>query len=518
MGAVVFVGGRLFTGTRLVEALACEDGRVVAAGTRRAVLRGRPTGAERVDLGGHLAVPGLIDAHLHLLESVRLEEGVDLAGVRDALELLEKVGRAAAAGPDRPVFGTGWDEERMDGRRLPSLRELDRRVPERPAALLRVCTHVGLVNSRALEALGFDDASPDPPGGRLGRDASGRLNGLLYERALDGVAPLLEPFYAERDELLRATLERWAALGLTTVAAMSASPLEARLLSRASREGGLPVRVAVYFRRPGAEALGPLLREARAPDVVPVGAKLVADGSLGARTAWLGAPYSDAPGSSGGPLLSDDELLREGSAAEAAGLQLAVHAIGDRAVSKALDLFERVAPARPPRIEHASLVPPPLVDRLARAAPGVVVQPRFVDSDRWIGARLGRERSRHAYPFRTLLARGLTLAGSSDAPVESVDPWTGLRAAVVRADGRPEEAVDALAALRMYTLNAGRVLGHPEWGSLEPGGCADLLELSAPTLEAAIGRGAGAVTRVYRAARAVGPGPRAGGGRAPRTA
>jgi hypothetical protein len=244
------------------------------------------------------------------------------------------------------------------------------------------------------------------------------------------------------------------------------------------------------------------------------GVKAITDGSFGARTAWLSEPYDDLPSETGFPVGSSDELADGIAEAGRLGLQVALHAIGDRAVYRVLRLLQ-VANAGPtPRIEHASLVPPNLYPMLDRVRPHLVVQPRFVVSDSWLPERLGTVRARFAYPFRSLLDRGYRLAGSSDAPVESFDPWTGIAAAVHRGDRRPggrdrggSEQISVEAAVRLYTIGAGAALEEPGLGTLEAGAPADLVRLSTTTLEAALAAGRGAVAETWRDGVQVSPAP-----------
>jgi predicted amidohydrolase YtcJ len=224
--------------------------------------------------------------------------------------------------------------------------------------------------------------------------------------------------------------------------------------------------------------------------------KAFADGAFGPRTAWLSSPYSDETAGSGGPVGDDRVIAERLASAAGAGLAPAVHAIGDRGLARALGMVAPWTgdPDRPPaRIEHAALTPPELLTSLASVRPFLVVQPGFLLSDHWLGRRLGRDRARWAYAFRTLIDHGLSLAGSSDAPFDPLDPWRGIRAAVRRSDawGRsanpsPLEALTAEEALGLYTRSAAGALGDPTLGHLEAGAPGNLVVLDTPNLEGAL--------------------------------
>lgn len=481
--ARAWTGGRVFTGRRWAEALVVEDDRVTAVGALASVRRAIPAGAERTDLDGGLLVPGLIDPHLHWLGSVVDAAGIDLRGAGTIAELQRRLGDGAIREPRGPLLGSGWDQERLAEARYPNRSDLDRIESRRPVVLYRICHHAAVVNSAALEALGIGRATPDPPGGRVGRDPSGEPDGLLFDRAMRPARQLsVEAFRGSAVEA-RAFLGSLAARGLTSVGAMSAVPGEIELARHQAADGPLPVRLRFHLiaeqwdgRAPAPPSVGELPRL--------VGVKVVLDGSLGARTAWLDAPYTDVPSERGMPLTSPGEAARTIRDAADAGLGVAMHAIGDRAVAAALDVVEQAPSGSPtPRIEHASVLSRPLVDRLAGAGPVLVVQPAFVASDTWIVERVGTERAAWTYPFRTLVGRGLTLAGSSDAPIESFDPWHGMRVLVGRCGFAPEEA------LRLYTGGGGAALYDRRLGSLEPGACGDAVWVRAPGLADAIAAG-----------------------------
>ncbi len=487
-----WVNGNVFTGTKFAEALLVENGTVGAIGTRDAVLRAKGSGTEVTDLRGRLLIPGLIDLHMHLGDTTLLREGVELHGARSIRELLERVQARIDAGAPGPLFGFGWDQENLEEKRYPTRTDIDRVLADRPVLLYRVCTHAAVLNSAALEALGLNESTPDPRGGSLGRDSQGQLNGLLFEEALRAAEKTTEEWVVGHVDAVGRTLAHAAALGLTTVGPVSASPAEIRAVDSLARTRRMPVRVRCYLDLRRLSELSQLPSSDPEVGWRIVGVKAVIDGALGVRTAWLSDAYADAPGERGYPLWSETALVEALQAASDRGLPPALHAIGDRALQWTLDVLVRVRAASTPRIEHASVTTPAVLDLLRRSRPALVVQPHFVETDSWVPTRLGVERARGTYAFRTLLDAGLLVAGSSDSPVEPLDPWTGLRAAVFRAPrsdfGRltSGERLAPLEAFQLYTRNAGAILQERGIGELIPEGPADFVLLSASTLDGAL--------------------------------
>jgi len=502
----IWTGGRVFTGRRYVEALLVEDGKVAAVGPDAAVRGSAPAGAEVVPLAGRLVIPGLVDAHLHLGALARFRSGLDLSEVRGLENLVQTLREWAGAHPAGPIVGHGLDVERGFDGRWPVREELDRAVGDRPVVLYHISGHAAVANGAALARAGVDSRPESELRGRVGRTAEGRPNGVLYEEALRWLESRAEP--SPGPDALHRTLEFLASQGLTTVASMTVFPDELAALRSLANEDRLPLRVRGYL---------PLLRVREFPsaDLAPVGppgrfavvgTKGFADGAFGPRTAWLSEPYADDPGQCGLGVESDDALSSALEAGNALGLAPALHAIGDRGVVRALHLLAPYArrEGAPPRIEHVALTPPSVLAALDEVRPALVVQPGFVWSDWWLASRLGVERARWAYAFRTLADRGHLLAGSSDAPYDPVDPWRGLRSATLRRDeyGRsanpdPQEALGVEEAFTLYGSHGGAALGDATLGSLEVGSAADLVVLEARSLEMALRQGSGGVRETW---------------------
>jgi hypothetical protein len=504
--ARLWTGGRVFTGRRYAEALLIDQGAVVAVGTDSEVRRSAPTGAEVVSLNGRLLLPGLIDAHLHVGELARFREGLNVAKVRDLDDLLRTLREWATAHPAETVVGRGLDVDRSLRGQWPHRQDLDRAVDDRPLIVYHASGHAAVANSSALAAAGLDSRLEEGLRGRIGREPDGRANGVVYEEALRWLAPFAAG--ASGPDEVHRTLGVLASFGLTTVATMNVSPEELIVVRHLAEAGRLPIRVRGYVRllrirefRP--EELRPVGRPGR---FRVVGTKGFTDGAFGPRTAWLSEPYADASDGRGIAVESDETLAEALAAAHELGLAPALHAIGDRAVIRAALLLAPYVRRDGPRarIEHVGLTPPATLSVLETIRPALVVQPGFVWSDFWLPGRLGPERTRWAYAFRTLADRGHLLVGSSDAPYDPADPWRGLRAATERRDdlGRsanpdPREALGYEEAAALYTRHAASVLGEPALGSLEVGASADLVVVEARSLFEAIRAGATAVRETW---------------------
>lgn len=503
----VWIDGHIHTGRELVEAMLVESGRVTALGSRAEVLRQRPTGVEMERLEGRLVIPGLIDSHVHITESGLRYGGVDLAGVDSWAEFESRIRSWTWRHPIGPVLGGGWDHERLPEPHWPDRDRLDRIVPDRPVHFDRVCEHVAVVNSVALEQAGIDRTTPDPTGGRIGRFASGEPNGLLFDNAIRLSRELRVRWMQNHRPLVRRMLEAWAAHGITAVGAMSVRPVEWLLLEDLHREAPLPLRIYGYLRLDRWKPTGANRRPGAGGRLQLNGVKAALDGALGSRTAWLQQPYADAADELGLPLWTSDRLRSALKEASAEKLSIALHAIGDRALREAIELAQEIGNPPHTRIEHASLAPPELLHRLARSGLTAVIQPLFRSSDWWLVQRLGTERAAHAYPFRAMLDAGIPLAASSDSPVETIDPWPAIRSLLQPPQhGSAPGSFSPEEALSLYTGSAARALGASTLGGLVEGAPADFVVLETPTWELAARSDGVPVRSVWSDGRRTGPG------------
>jgi len=503
--------GRIYTldpGDRVVDALVVRAGRVVFAGRRRDV--NVPAGEAEIDLGGRAVLPGLVDAHGHLMYLARLRLTLDVAGLASEAACAEHVAaRVASARPGEWIAGRGWDQNRWPGARFPTRASLDRAAPEHPVTLVRVDGHALWVSSTALRIAGIGRHTPDPPGGRLERDPSGEPTGVLVDTAQDLIRRVEpRPGPAQLEDAVRAAIADCLAVGLTGVHEMGADLDALAAYRRLVAAGAFPFRNQVALRGADAAAWQAALDEGpvRAGDGrVAVGAvKLMADGALGSRGAALHSPYCDDPANRGLLLMPVEELEARVRAAAARGFQVCVHAIGDRANTLVLDALEAVIRGRPSaaggrlaaipgsdprhRVEHAQILAAPDIPRFRTLGILPSMQPTHCTSDMpWAEARLGAERIPGAYAWRSLLRTGTLIAGGSDFPVELPNPFHGIHAAVTRRPRtgpdpgwQPDERMTRAEAVRAFTAwNAYAAHQEADLGTLEPGKQADLVVCSA---------------------------------------
>lgn len=470
----VFVGCRLYSGfmPRVVhEAFVVFDGKVIFCGSREEALSvGSHLRADVVDLDGLTVMPKFVDAHAHLGELALKEGMVDLEGSRSLDELLGRLRSFAEAKPHLPVvFGYTFDHEEMRERRLPSASDLDRAVPDRPAIALRKCLHVGTINSAAMRL--FDPAIFKPPFAEL--DEEGRPTGVVKEDLIWEVREKLSSLLSREDhlELMEEGLRRVSLKGVGAVGYVSCRREFLNVLLELEARGRLPMLVSCYM--PPEELFD--LHEAlslrgglRAGNVWITGIKMFADGSLGARTAWLGEPYSDAPEGRGLKLSETSYLLEMASRAEVMGLQVAIHGIGDAAIDQILEVYGKLSRVRElrHRIEHASVLRGDQLERVADLGVALSVQPRFILGDWWVAQRVGLNRLRDVYRLKSPLRRGVLVGFGTDCPVERIDPWETVYAAVARGDREcldlarhtPEERLTLEEALFCYTDGSSRII------------------------------------------------------------
>lgn len=472
-------GTHLLTAGRVLTAAGPRADSVLLDGPRVAAV-GRADDLRRAGLPedsypGGAILAGFVDHHLHPIGYAAAGAGLDLAGLRSHAEVAAAVAEhAISLAPGVPVVGSRLDDERLIEGRLPDRHLLDGAVGGRPVLLTRVCAHVAVASTAALDLAGIGPDTLDPPGGSIDRDHSGRPTGVLRETAIAMVAGALDPLVpSPQPSEVVAALRRLVALGLTAIDGIvsAGTPLwcgAGRELDTLLEAGAdLPLDVRVFVIADHHEELsGAAERIARAGGRLSFGGwKGFADGSLGGHTAALRRPYADRPDTSGLLRLDPEAAAPLVRRAVDSGGSAAVHAIGDAAVAAVLDLFEHLAntgvdPGRL-RVEHASVVDPELIARLARTGVVASVQPVFTVSDRaWLPARLGSERTDWAYPLAALAAAGVPLLGGSDAPVEHPDPLAGIAAA--RAAG-----LDGATAVGLF---------QPP-GRISPGGRADLVVL-----------------------------------------
>lgn len=478
------------------DALLVDHGNVVATGSDSALAK-RAGHAQVIDGRGHTLLPGLIDAHGHVLELGYARNEADLTGTRSLAEALARIKAYAAAHPDaRWITGGGWNQEIWKLGRFPTAKELDAVVSDRPVWLSRVDGHAAWANSAAIKLAGVTRDTKDPPGGRIERDAQGNPAGVFVDGAtglVNNVVPA--PTDKERAAALDTALAEMARVGLTGVDDAGIDLPNYRLYKQYADAHKLTARIYAMVRDTGPafdtiSAEGQLLGYGGGYLTVRA-VKLFADGALGSRGAAMLAPYSDDPHNRGLLFMTPAVMVSKIDKAFAKGYQVNIHAIGDAANHEVLDSFAAAYKSHPDakafrnRVEHAQIVTLADIPRFVPLNLVASMQPTHATSDMNMAEdRIGRERLKGAYAWRTFLDQGTVVAGGSDFPVESPNPFFGLHAAVTRQNHQnqppggwyPQQKMTLTEAFRAFTLSAAYA-SHAETrqGSLEPGKYADFI-------------------------------------------
>ena len=506
--SLILMNGKIWTenpSQPQAEALAISGNHIVAVGTTEEVRKLAGPTTKIVDLHGHRVVPGFNDAHVHFYDG---GDGLSSVQLRDAASPAEFRSRIAAFARTRPkgawLLNGDWDHERWTPANLPTHDLIDDVTPDNPVFVSRLDGHMALANALAMKLAGVDENTEDVPGGVIVRDAQGRPTGIFKDAAQELIVRAIPP--PSEDDILRAirAAEDYAsANGVTSVQDMGGDPTATRIgtlraYQTLRNSGELKVRIAFHIPLPRWKMLADLGITAGFGDgLLQIGSlKGFADGSLGSTTAWFFQPYVDSPNTSGIPsdeLQKPEQMYANIRDADKAGLQIAIHAIGDRANRTILDFYERLekengARDRRIRIEHAQHLTPQDIPRFAQLHVIASMQPyHCIDDGRWAEKRIGPERIKTTYAFRTLLDSGAILAFGSDWAVAPMKPLLGIYAAATRRtlDGKnpngwiPEQKITVAEAVHAYTVGSAYASGEEKIkGSLEPGKLADAVVLS----------------------------------------
>src|SRR5947208_4016728 len=482
------------------EAVAVVGDRIVAVGSRAEIDLWRGPETKVIDARRKLVLPGFNDAHVHFIQGGAQLDQVQLT---DAASPQESVKRIAAQAKKTPkgewILGGRWDETKWPKPELPTKELVDAVTGATPIFVERYDGHEALANSTAMKLAGVDAKTADVAGGVIMRDTSGNPTGIFKDAAQELISKVIPPMsHEQRLRAARRALEHSASLGVTSVQHMNPEFADVAAYSELAEKGELTARIyAVPMETDWRDQAKVGLRRAWGSSYLRLGAvKGYADGSLGSRTAYMFEPFTDDPGNRG--LLSDemhppsamrDRLMQ----ADAAGLQLRVHAIGDRAISMILDIFADIEKEHGYHdqrfaIEHAQHMAQKDLERFAKLHVIASMQPyHAIDDGRWAEPRLGHERARYSYAWRSFLDHGVTLAFGTDWPVAPLDPMPGVYAAVTRAtlDWKnpggwiPEEKITLPEAIEAYTMGAAFAeFQEREKGSITPGKLADMVIVS----------------------------------------
>ena len=488
----LWIGGTIYTMEQegaMVEAVLVEDDKILATGSLGEL---RNEADEIIDLQGATMYPGFVDSHLHMIFQGQKLLRLDLSKATSAEELLDLIKEAATTiAEDQWLFGEGWNENNFADARIPTKAELDA-IRKEPILLTRVCHHVVLGNSSALEAGGVTEESVSPAGGEIGRDAEGCLNGLLYELASNLVTDAIpkegEAYIQTLVEALDLGIEDMLAHGLTGghtedmhYFGKYINPLTAfhQVVGKKRNFRVNLLRHNGAFKEmmeTGAEYI---------KDFVEPGAmKIFADGALGGSTAALIEPYSNQPNNKGLMIQTDEQMEQLVKLARSYNEAIAVHIIGDAAAEQVLNAIEKypVPAGKRDRLIHACVVNEQQIERMKKLPIIIDVQPAFVPSDfPWVEERLGPDRVKLSYPWKTFIDEGIMCAAGTDAPVEAISPVESIYAAVERK--KPfakhegyvaEQKISRYEAIRMYTVGSAQAIcKEHERGIIKEGYVAD---------------------------------------------
>ena len=501
---VLFINGNIYPNFYLEakaarpQAIVVRDGRIVALGSNEEILKMKHAQDEVVDLGGHFVMPGFNDAHVHLAAGGLELLELNLAGVKSLSEMEQRIAEYSRTTPGREwLIGRGWDHTLWPGEKLPTRQDIDAVTGVHPAIFTRVDGHIAVANTAALKAAGIFAKVADPHGGEIDRDSSGDATGIVRETAKDLVlAKVPKPSLATRRHAIELALADAARWGITSL--QDYSDWEDFLIyEELEKQGKLTVRVSEWL--PFNEPL-PLLDSHRAhhseddPMLHTAMLKGFMDGSLGSGTAALNAPYSDDAGNKGLPQYEQGTLNKMAVERSVAGFQLGFHAIGDAAVQMALDAFAEVdRDARENhrerdfrfRIEHDQVIDAKQFDQFRSLGVIASVQPCHLLTDmNWVVERIGPQRAKTSYPWASFLKHGVTLAFGTDYPVEPINPFRGVYAAVTRKNEAgtkeffPEQKVTLKQAITAYTTGSAYAqFAEKDKGTLATGMLADFVVL-----------------------------------------
>ncbi len=487
-------------GNPTAQAIAVLRDRIVAVGSNGEIETWRGAATKVVDAGGKLVLPGFNDAHVHFVSGGQQLDAVSLNDAASSEEFARRIQqRTSKLAKNEWITGGDWDETKWSPAKLPTKELIDAATPNHPVFVSRYDGHMALANSLALRLAGITALTPDPPGGTIVRDEKGNPTGALKDAAMNYVFKVIPPLtHDQRMSAVQRALKHAASLGVTSVQDMNPEYADIAIYSELLEKGQLTTRIYAAPLITEVEDQTKIgIRHAFGSPFLRIGAlKGYADGSLGSATAYFFEPFNDQPSNRG--LLSDEmqpiSLMRDRMRkADAAGLQLCTHAIGDAGISAILDIYTEIVNThgkadRRLRIEHAQHMAAKDFDRFAQLGVIASVQPyHAIDDGRWAERRIGHDRASRTYPFRTFLDHGVRLALGTDWSVAPLNPMLTLYAASTRAtlDGKnpggwfPEQKLTVAEAVEAYTMGSAYAeFQDREKGSITPGKLADIVILS----------------------------------------
>ncbi|MBN1290520.1 MAG: amidohydrolase [Candidatus Latescibacteria bacterium] len=489
------------------EAVAVRGDTIIAVGDDTEIEKYIGPDTKTIDLDGKLVVPGLIDAHAHMLGYGTSLTELDFRGTTSFSQIVDMVAeKAKKTRPGEWITGSSWDQNDWENVKLPSHETLSQAVPDKPVWLTRVDGHAAIANRKALEIAGITNQTKNPEGGEIIRDSSGKATGVFVDNAMFLVSQYIpDPSSEQIREALAQAARKCCAAGLTEVHDAGVSPTIIEHYKYLIDNNELVIRINAMLHPPGSDDIAGYMKDHK---LVGYGnnfltvrsMKLFMDGALGSSGAALFKPYSDRPGYSGLLTTTYEQVLQISRAALETGFQVCTHAIGDRGNRLVLDAYEQALKERPTndhrfRIEHAQVVTLEDIPRFAALGILPSMQPTHATSDMyWAEDRVGPERIKGAYAWQKFLRNGCIIPCGSDFPVEEINPMLGFYAAITRKDPKgwpeggwyPEECMTREQVLRGFTIWAAYAAFQENiLGSIEPGKLADMVVLSKDILTVA---------------------------------
>lgn len=505
---LILINGKIKTPGGFAQAVAVEKGRIVRTGGNEEILTLKQENTKVVDLGGRLTLPGLNDSHMHFLNVGYFSQSLDLGktkSLEEAIELSKSFIEEERLTPGKWLEANTWNDDNWEEKRFPTREDLDRIATDRPILFMRVCGHISVLNTKALEVIGIGKGTAQPKEGEFVVDESGEPTGVLKEMTYKVYEAIPNPTVEEIKKMLLDTCEEALKAGLTTVQtddfeSIPGSNLDdiIRAYTELAAEGKLPLRVYQQCALPSKGRYQRFVdhgyRSGQGNEFFRLGPiKLFCDGSLGARTAWMKEPYSDDPTTRGFGIYDDpEELYQLVEEAQKVGMASAIHCIGDAAAELAVEAIERAVKKYPENklrhgIVHAQILSRKLMEKIKELDIIAYIQPIFIEYDLHMAEnRVGRERIKTSYNWRDMLDMGIRIPFGTDCPVESFNPLPNIYSAVTRKDldGAPQggwykeqaltldEAIDAYTRMGAYASYEERVKGE-----IAPGMLADFTVL-----------------------------------------
>lgn len=499
--AKLFYNGNIFTNfdpKEKVESIVISDGKILFYGDRdKSIELAKAMKTLEVDLEGKTLMPGLIDSHIHLDELGIKLNSLDLSEVT-SIEELKNILRDYDEKKDSEwILGYGWDQEKFKEQRWPTRWDLDEIINQKPVLLSRTCLHAGVLNSKAMKVVGLMNEDSDHI-----KKEDGEKNGVVTESMYNLAKKRFKTNLSDEilKEFFKDGLNHLASQGITTAGFMSCDQRSLKVLQSLNKKD-FRTRIRVYLN-PGEQdpesdsfysnmelldTLDNSYQDLPDNEILKIlGVKMLADGSLGSRTAYLSENYNDKD-TNGQLSITKDYMEEVSIKADDAGFQISIHGIGDETIDEILDIYDGLENLNNlnHRLEHAQVIREDQIEKLSQLNVPVSVQPYFIISDDWSVDRVGEERSEMLYPFKSFLKKDITLALGTDAPVEKVNPWRNIYAAVTRGeneniplyDHTEDQKLSLGESLNCYTKNSAKILNSDNLGSLEEGKEADFILL-----------------------------------------